>query len=757
MAAIYRKKYYKNIVSCGHGWTLEIHQRTELPIVAREIGSVLQGLRLYVQGDQADIDTPIVKTSLEMVFVDAPDLDSKKCGDWEEFYTSDATQYKVLLYKNGVLEWSGYITPDSYAEDLQYRGSVTLVARDNLGAMQDFQYDQQESEISGMVSLSQLLTAAKKAISFPMEIVWNYNDARRVPYSVLTKFEPFADEILFNQSALIGRNWWDILETVLYSTGFALRYVGGNTFMLSSLRDIPLYNFELWSDVPVKPVSFLSYGHRELSPAVKTIKDTVSFEIVDNIAESFMPAEAYGEEGEYVRFVQQAGDLNYRNEYAPIHASVGGTSWEHRTQETSLFLNPFKYRWKEGRTSQKYGDLADETAVYIATNVEDLQAERSAAWEIELEAGAYSLEFTAGYPVALYDGLKKIGFADYDTLLNRVKLRLQFTSHDGTEKLEYRSSSNSWITNQVSDANSIYTNNAPFPYAFKFPPLTVTKRGLLRLEIVGINVYIAAGSTGESQGAYVAIKDLKLTEARQEGLLLPNKLTTTTNYDKNNNIRLERSIAYGFTNADVVSPRIIKNGMFVLSDDDWFVNSDEWVFGSYGIPNPLTVLIHQQILAYYAKPNNVLTGELATPNPTFNALYEWQGKKHLLMSGALNILTGRMENAILREFMRYDHLWETWAEVDIIAVDYDHWHEDVTIHTNKDLTLEDIKITNGDGWLYVHNPVRNDDGTYRVRIYYDDNYTGKNREGFVNIDGFILRVTQSTFGDYSNDYNNDYL
>ena len=45
-----------------------------------EIGSVLQGLRLYVQGDQADIDTPIVKTSLEMTFVDAPDLEAdRKC------------------------------------------------------------------------------------------------------------------------------------------------------------------------------------------------------------------------------------------------------------------------------------------------------------------------------------------------------------------------------------------------------------------------------------------------------------------------------------------------------------------------------------------------------------------------------------------------------------------------------------------------------------------------------------------------------
>lgn len=747
MAAIYRKKYYKNIVSCGHSWTLEIYQLIERQIAAREIGAVLQGLRLYVQGDQSDIDTPIVKTSLEMFFVDAPDLEDgkkMKCGNWEEFYTSNATEYKVLLYKDNILEWSGYITPDSFAEDLQYRGSVTIIARDNLGALQDCVFSA-EGDGGGMVSVNRLIDAAKKAISFPMEIECKTTGARRLPFSIHTDFEPFADEILFNQSAFIGLNWWEILETVFYSTGLALRYVGGNKFMLSSLRDLPLYGFEFWADVPVKPVSFLSYGHRELSPAVKTIKDTVSFEIVDNIADSFMPAEAYGEEGEYVRFVQQKGGLNYRNEYAPIHASVGGTSWEHRTQETSLFLNPFKYRWKEGRTSQKYGDLADETAVYIATNVEDLQAERSAAWEIELEAGAYSLEFTAGYPVALYDGLTKIGFADYDTLLNRVKLRLQFTSHDGTEKLEYRSSSNSWITNQVSDPNSIYTNNAPFPYAFKFPQLSVTKRGLLRLEIVGINVDIAAGSTGESLGAYVAIKDLKLTEARQEGLLLPSKLTTTTNYDKNNNIRLERSIAYGFTNADVVSPRIVKNGMFLQDADDWYTNSDEWVFGTYAVPNPLPVLTHQQILAYYAKPNNVLTGELATPNPTFDALYEWRGTKHLLMSGALNILTGRMEGAVLREFCRYDHMWETWFEFDEIVVISRNASAYQYVHTKKDLSNEEdwgAYVSGLPNWASIYEINQWGEGLYRVRLEMTDNTQADARSAIIYIDGNCFRLVQ---------------
>ena len=131
----YLLKYYKELVSHGHRWRLEIHQDTDDAIDAVEIGPVLQGLRLIMQGDQADIDTPIVKTSLEMVFVDAPDLeDERKCGYWEEFYTSSATEYRVRLMKDGAVEWTGYVTPDSFSESLQYRGSVTIIARDNLGA-----------------------------------------------------------------------------------------------------------------------------------------------------------------------------------------------------------------------------------------------------------------------------------------------------------------------------------------------------------------------------------------------------------------------------------------------------------------------------------------------------------------------------------------------------------------------------------------------------------------------------------------------
>lgn len=55
---------------------------------AMEIGDVIQALHLDIQGSQDDIDTPIIKTSLTMTFVDAPDHTDagvKKCGDWQEF------------------------------------------------------------------------------------------------------------------------------------------------------------------------------------------------------------------------------------------------------------------------------------------------------------------------------------------------------------------------------------------------------------------------------------------------------------------------------------------------------------------------------------------------------------------------------------------------------------------------------------------------------------------------------------------------
>jgi hypothetical protein len=433
----------------------------------------------------------------------------------------------------------------------------------------------------------------------------------------------------------------------------------------------------------------------------------------------------------------------------------------------TLFLNPFAYDIKEGYASKKYGDLRADNVVYLAANTATNtgipeRAARSVSYKQKITKGKYGLSLTFDTPVVLFDDDTKIGFSIRHQEFAGMWYNLRFIPDDQSQPIkEYYSDTQSWRDGVRDDYNEFHAqaSSTVYPVNFEIPEFNIPSKGTLELEIKYVGTYYEVGGLAEPHsGAYTQIKNLKIEDFVAEDSLVESKTNVATKYNNSNSLILTRNSSFGFNMATPFgSPAAIQNGMYVSTPDDWYAPSDEWVFNSNGKPIPLPVLTHQQILAYYAKPNNVLTGELATPNPTFNALYEWGGKKHLLMSGALNILTGRLENAILREFMRYDHMWETWAEVDIIAVDYVHWHEDVVIHTNKDLTLEDIKTTNGDGWLFVHNPVRNDDGTYRVRIYYDDNYTGKNREGFVNIDGFILRVTQSTFGEYSNDYNNDYL
>lgn len=747
----YFVKYYKSIESQGHDWRIEILQDAEAQ-TTKEIGPVLQGLRLKVQGDQADIDTPIVKTSLEMIFADAPDLeDERKCGYWEEFYTSSATEYKVILYKDGKEEWSGYVTPDSYSESLQYRGSVTIIARDNLGALQDLEFDAVDDG-TGMIVMHDLIDKALKAISFPMEYETKSYNSRRMAFSTAVDHEPFVDQILFNHIEFKEKTWWEVLESTLYATGLTLRYVGGNKFMIASLRDIPLYDKTFWGDVPVKETIFCAYGYRELSPAVKTLVDEVNFEIEEDIAESDMPSDAYGEEGVCSILPQSENVIFPTAKDVPIHAVVGG-SWKPRNISESLLLNPFKYRLKEGHSSRKIGDLTDPSVVYVVANQFSDQGARgrTAEWPMVIGAGTYKFGFTMGTPVALYDENKKIGHIDYDVDFSRFQYQLQFISEDGSEMHEYRTSSNSWIDNLVSDPNSLFPNVA-FPVKYEIPELTVARKGTLTLIIYYVGVTQLLGSEGVSYGAYVPIKDITLTDANLDNIFIPTSQKITTHYNQKNNILHQRSIEYGFNDADVANPRIIRNGMYILSDDNWYQSTDKWCFSYGDIPQPLPVLLHQQLLAYYAKPNNVLTGEIATPDPIFNALYEWNGKKHYLLSGTLNILTGRMESAVLREFMRYDHMWETWAEKDDVKVDYAADIVTIKVYSNKTISSADIS---GIPLWIIASVTSEEAGIYRLSLAVEAN-SSIERSAVIRIDGAVVRVTQFAPGDYGLDYGEDY-
>ena len=748
----YQLKYYKDFVSQNHTWRLTIDQDTDLVLTAVEIGPVLQGLRLIVQGDQADIDTPIVKTSLEMVFVDADDLDdARKCGYWEEFYTSSATEYKVRLLKDNNLEWCGYITPDSFSESLQYRGSVTIIARDNLGALQDFEYDGLPDS-SGMVSMMGLFNKAMSVISFPMSYSLSGMGVRRFAFTNDTTSPTEIYEVLFNNKTFQDQTWLEVLESVLTATGHVLRYVGSSKFIIASIRDIPLYDKSYWWDVPVLEAKFCAYGQRELSPAVKTIIDEVKFDIEENFADTEMPASAYGEQGEYNILTSSDNLQEYPLIYPmPVHAVVGGT-WKARTVDTSMFLNPFAFPLKDGYSSKKQGDLRDTSVVYLAANNEDgTVSDRSAEWRCLLGPGKYRFSMKLDNPVALYDDNTKIGHIDLSMYLSRLRFHLRFLAKNGSANQEYRTSSGTWNRGTSTDANSLFPN-VDFPATFEFPVLEVETIGEIQLLVTYVGTTKKMDSPeGISKGAYVPFKEFSLTDVNLENTSIPGSQKVTTAYNSKNNILIQRRPEFGFNAGDVASPKIIKNGMFILKDN-WYESSDQWIFNNSDAPNPLPVLIHQQMLAYYSKPNNVLTGELATSNPLFNALYEWNGKKHILTSGALNILTDRMENAVLREFIRYDHMWETWLDYDVIEIDYPSTMLRLVAHTNKTLTLAQLSFPN---WMTASLSKLEQNSTI-VELFVEENTSGASRTAEVKIDSAIVRITQFTYGDYGIDYGKDY-
>lgn len=755
-------KYYKDIESQGHLWRLEILQETDEALTPVEIGPVLQGLRLVVQGEQADIDTPIVKTSLEMSFVDAPDLEAdRKCGYWEEFYTSSATEFKVRLYKDGTQEWSGYVTPDSFSEDLRYRGIVTITARDGLGALQDYEYDAAPNYY-GMQNVATLLDKGLTKVKFPMNVFYTYKEesARKVLYP---QVEGIAQEVWFsyvNNISLEDKTWYDAIESLLYATGMVLRYVGGNLFVLCSLRDLPLYDKQYHWDVPVLDVQFSAYGHRELSPAAKTIVDEIAFEIEENLAEVNVPEEAYKEKGTYTYYVDEQIPDKFVSYEMPVN-NIASNAWSTMSLNTSLFLNPFEYGLKEGHSSQRYGDLRATDVVYIAANPYEDNYSRFALWQGLVNAGKYRFSFKLDNPVALYDNNTKIGFTDYHTQLSVLQYYLRWRSNDGSQTLEYRESSNSWVSGVSDKYNSMHPtpeqNKQGYPYAFEFPEIEVNAIGTFELEIVGVVTYHLADSpTGASKGSYVQIKDMTLQDVNLENTSIPKSLKVTTKYNEKNNIRIDRKVEYGFNMGQISSPKTVTNGLYI-STNGWYEACDQWLFNAGDTPQPLSVLLHQQLLGYYAKPNNVLTGELATKEPVFNALYKWNGTNHLLTSGSLNILTGRMENAVLREFIRYDHLWETWAETDIVEFGAEGGEAIVKIYSKRLLNADDISLPS---WVNGGFVGSENEEFIQLLLEIEPNTKAYVREDIIKVDTALILVRQeaaeSIASDYSSDYSSDY-
>lgn len=654
MAAFYELRYWKNFEQPdGSIIRLEIHSKgiEGVSFTAYEIGPVVQALALTIQGQTVDVDAPIVRTSLTMTFVDAPDhADSvlKKCGDWEEFYTNDSTYWKVLIKAKKdpssasyAQLWGGYVTPDSFSEELRYRGSVTIVARDNIGHMQDFPFDAEGDE-NGLISLKELVEAAWAKIESPMTLYW--------PALRWLQCEGvYAFDTRMNVSAFKDMNWYEAVEKALYSYGAVMRYNGENQVLLCSLRYMPQQARPTMDQVNhIEPI-FVANAQRELVPAVRRIEETVEYDLENAVT---MPQV---KEADFT-----GGTQTYRCKIDGIDMGNGsfGTS-EHDApvwpielaltgwleSGSTLFFNPDAY--EIGYFSERKG-LADDIYryMYIACNNTD---KRSVSFSRNITCSDMTVRMKLGQPVSLDKNNKLEQQAVFN--LKKISYSIRMIQNGITN---YLANDGRWVVGEEILTREYDAKTQNFDFEHYVPMEEYSGSAELIFTIYKIEYAQTSLANLAQYGLYACLQSLSFVIPESQFILKKN--TVNTKYQDSNNVILSRDPEIAPAYNSVALPRFIKNGIFYY-DGNVIMPAKAWSWNE-GTPQQMAVYNHLQLLCYHSKPNNLITGDILNADVIKTAaIYVWGGKEHLLISGTYNYLNGRIEGAVLREFVRYDDMW----------------------------------------------------------------------------------------------------
>lgn len=204
---VYRLEIYKKDFS---GTAMELEEFSSSPF------------SITLEGEGDEIYRPIIKSYLSINIID------KDQFDYTQFFTSDAFGFRVFLLRNGVRLWSGYITPDSFGQDLQYRSTINLVARDNIGYLSEIDYDWFDYDF---VSIEQLLTKAFDKIQAQFSLDNRVN--------IFSGSKPITDAYI-QTVGLKDKTWFEVLEEVLSGCGLQLRYINDNYTLHDIANEVEL-------------------------------------------------------------------------------------------------------------------------------------------------------------------------------------------------------------------------------------------------------------------------------------------------------------------------------------------------------------------------------------------------------------------------------------------------------------------------------------------------------------------------------------
>lgn len=262
----YGLKYHFAITAHSGGTCVLDIEKKDYSGSVIDLGGLLQGISLEKQGDNL-VEEAITKSALTFTLVD------RDGGMWEEFFTPDATMFKVTLSLGGRTMWMGYVTPDSFTESLVYRGSVAITARDMIGHLADIPFNEADflDVDNHLLSVDSFLSQAMLKSECPMSV----NLSSGTHYLVSDKGISVKDWLV-DLRAFEGQNLYEAVEAILDSTGMCMRWEDGKGVAVTSIRDAGRL-----SGGRQNIVFYSQSGTRSLDPAYRMTDEVFNLEYAE--------------------------------------------------------------------------------------------------------------------------------------------------------------------------------------------------------------------------------------------------------------------------------------------------------------------------------------------------------------------------------------------------------------------------------------------------------------------------------------------
>ena len=682
---MYYLKYYAEIQNFrGQFSRVEIHQAGTRPGQVLIIGDVC-GLDLEIQGSQDDVFTPIVKTQAHLSMISSDDKPTErgiKYGGWGEFFTPDATLYKMLIktrateQESWTTRWTGYITPDSWQEDLGYRTPVTITARDNIGHLQDFEFDFNNYDQYGLASIRSIITAAMNLIELPMTL-----DMNSAPANFQAAGTNVLDSMVWCRH-FEGKDWYSVIESLLDAIGYTLRYTDNNRVTLAPIRYLPNGGRGTGGDnrSNAVPVQFYD-GNGVVVPAVKSIIEDHNY---DYLGEVEIPIRSddinYGPEGSYKAYIKWTNTRpGMEGKDSPVYSIVdgGSTNWLpgsdlYKTEDPSLLTLD-----REGESWDDYIFLAANGKRYT-----DAEGKRKQALQfttrtpnVTLRAKFNSNPLSELQDISVpedpeYEEEIKGGFVLENIGLYTFEFKVKYESNGETV---YWDDTAGWVTEEV-------TNTRTFEPSSMTTDVEIQLESASGMEGNGVMTFYFENIQYETSGISSLIVACHGVYARLSSFTIePNainlsKNTVKTNSDERYNVILRRNPEVSPLSRDVLFalPENYETGLFYYPSGSNFPEqypySGNWSNLNTSATKPLPVIIHQQILAFRGGVLWELSGECAPIDGGIlfaNQLVRYKDRVYLITSGTIDFYgSGNLLSAVLREYVDYDDIWDDTEQGD---------------------------------------------------------------------------------------------